>query len=251
MKKQLLLAGVAVAALMSGTPGRAADLPLKAPPAPPFTWTGCYIGGHIGFGVGNKEFIDSLGGSDLSGTTGDGAGPSLAGFLGGGQIGCNYQFANNWVIGIEGAGSGADLSGSTISPFNGKTLSARTDWLASVTGRVGYTVNQWLFYVKGGAAWAGDHFQVMETGGAPNTYNLSQTRFGATVGVGAEYAFWTHWSARVEYNFYAFGSDSNLFFGCTNPVNQTLFCGTPATRGPETIKQDINQFTVGLNYRFY
>ena len=119
-----------------------------------------------------------------------------------------------------------------------------------MTGRVGYAVDQWLFYVKGGAAWAGDHFRIVEPGGFPDTYDLSQTRFGGTVGVGAEYAFWTKWSARIEYDFYAFGSNSNLVFACSNPVNQA-FCGIPATRGPETIRQDINQFTVALNYRFY
>ena len=248
MKKQLLLAGVAVAALIGSPPSHAADLGLlKAPPKPVFTWTGCYVGGNIGFGVGGKEFSDHPGGSALVGGTEleDG----IAGFLGGGQIGCNYQYANNWVFGIEGAGSAADLTGNRIT-FNGKSLSAKTDWLASVTGRVGYAVDQWLFYVKGGAAWAGDHFRIAETGGAPDIYNLSQTRLGGTVGVGAEYAFWTKWSARIEYNFYAFGSDLNLLFACSNPVNQA-FCGIPATRGPETIRQDINQFTVALNYRFY
>jgi outer membrane immunogenic protein len=251
MKKQLLLAGVAVVALIGSAPSQAADLGLlKAPPKPAFSWTGCYVGGHIGFGVGNKEFSDQPGGNSLAGVVGDGAGTGIAGFLGGGQIGCNYQFANNWVFGIEGAGSGANINGSEISPFSGKSLSARTDWLASVTGRLGYSVDQWLFYVKGGAAWAGDHFQVAETGVFPNTYGLSQTRLGATAGMGAEYAFWGKWSVRVEYNFYAFGNDSNLTFGCSNPVSQT-FCGVPATRGPETIKQDINQFTVGLNYRIF
>ena len=252
MKKHLLLAGVAVVALIGSAPSHAADLALlKAPPkAPPTTWTGCYVGGNVGFGVGGTQFVDQPGPFALAGGGGAEVGTGVAGFLGGGQIGCDYQFANNWVFGIEGAGSAADLNGSVTSPFNGKSLSARTDWLASVTGRLGYSVDQWLFYVKGGAAWAGDHFRVAETGATPDIYNLSQTRLGWTVGVGAEYAFWTRWSARIEYNFYAFGSDSNLVFACSNPVNQA-FCGIPATRGPETIRQDINQFTVGLNYRFY
>ena len=79
-----------------------------------------------------------------------------AGVLGGGQVGCNLQFAPNWVIGIEGEGSAADIKGDTNQTILGitGTASAKTDWIASATARLGYTWDRWLIYGKGGAAWA-------------------------------------------------------------------------------------------------
>jgi outer membrane immunogenic protein len=72
----------------------AADLPshvyTKAPAASPiYNWTGCYVGGHIGAVVSEDRTTGSLGNSaDFSST----------GFVGGGQIGCDYQFAAGWVV---------------------------------------------------------------------------------------------------------------------------------------------------------
>jgi outer membrane immunogenic protein len=112
---------------------------------PHFSWTGCYIGGHIGGGWGRKTVSIP----DLAFTAGVPPGTLPPGFsvpcvtgntsgvLGGGQVGCNYQFAPNWVIGIEGDGSAADIKGGitdTVSfagiPITG-TANARTDWLAT------------------------------------------------------------------------------------------------------------------------
>jgi hypothetical protein len=81
-----------------------------------FSWTGCYIGGNIGWGWGR----DTVSIPDLGATTGvlNLSGVSLGpvtgnttGVLGGGQVGCNYQFAPNWVIGIEGDGEAANIKG--------------------------------------------------------------------------------------------------------------------------------------------
>jgi len=104
-------AAVATASAIAFTQiASAADLPRKAPAYTPFfSWTGCYIGGNIGYGWG-RETVSI---SNLGETTGvpELAGVSLGpvtgntnGVLGGGQAGCNYQFAPNWVIGIEGDG---------------------------------------------------------------------------------------------------------------------------------------------------
>ena len=109
--KRLLLTTVSALALISARPGLAADLPtrmpVKAAPAPVrvFSWTGCYLGGHVGWGWGRKTFADTLNGDLVDFFTG-GVQSSLDvdtnGFLGGGQIGCDYQFATNWVVGVRG-----------------------------------------------------------------------------------------------------------------------------------------------------
>ncbi len=163
--KKLLLAGMAGVALSAGAPSNAADLgtrqPYKAPPVlapiPIFTWTGCYIGGHVGGGWGQKTFSDNPNSADFAvadgGTTPESLKNDVSGFLGGGQVGCNYQFAPNWLVGVEGSFSGADIKGDVVDPFNtGKTFHAKTDWLASVTGRLGWTWDRWMIYGKGGVA---------------------------------------------------------------------------------------------------
>ena len=93
--KKILLSSMALIAL-AGNYASAADMPVKAPPpvmvAPVATWTGCYIGGNVGWArVQTKvEFNDVR---DFS--------RSADGFAAGGQIGCDYQFASNWVVGAQ------------------------------------------------------------------------------------------------------------------------------------------------------
>jgi outer membrane immunogenic protein len=140
--KKLMLASVAGIALVAGAPANAADLgtrPMyKAPPVvapvPLFTWTGCYIGGHIGGGWGRKDFSDTN--AESSFFIGDGHGAQsirvdTSGFLGGGQLGCDYQFAPNWVIGIEGDFSGAHIKGDVVDPFSRtrRSTPGQTGWL--------------------------------------------------------------------------------------------------------------------------
>ncbi len=267
--KKALLASVAGIALIVAASANAADLgarpTYKAPPlvapVPIFTWTGCYIGGHIGGGWGRKDFSDiDPPPPPVHFFVGDGSGPetlrvNTSGFLGGGQIGCDYQFAPNWVIGIEGDFSGADIKGSGVDPFfptTGKTFHAKTDWLATATGWVGWAWDRLLIYIKGGAAWAHDKYDAFEPvadelvdciSPAPCTYNAAETRTGWTVGAGFEWAFWNNWSAKLEYDFYGFGN-RDLSFPCTNGAGS---CGL---RGPVNIKQDINAVKFGINYRF-
>ena len=101
--KATFLASIAVAALF-GAPAFAADMAVKAPPLPPpaLNWTGCYIGGQVGFAGGRSEHSFSNGApSDSS---------NLFGALGGGLASCDYQW-NNFVLGVEGDFEAADLTG--------------------------------------------------------------------------------------------------------------------------------------------
>src|ERR1700693_1703592 len=119
MKKLLLSA--AVSSLSIAGSALAADMPVKASkapvPVPAFTWTSCYLGAHAGGGWSQKDVThpvqvvqDSFSGAP--GTTGvTTAHLSPSGAVIGGQIGCDYQFASNWIVGIEGAASGATIKG--------------------------------------------------------------------------------------------------------------------------------------------
>src|SRR4029450_5696807 len=149
MKKILLASPAGAAPLMTIAPANAADLGLRPMYAAPraFTWSGCYIGGNVGYGWGRERVsipnsgtrtgVPELAGVSLPSVTGN-----TKGVLGGGQVGCNYQFAPNWVIGIEGDGEAADIKGdvtqsiSFTDPRTGGhntvtgTAHAETKWIA-------------------------------------------------------------------------------------------------------------------------
>ncbi len=252
--KALLLASTAV--LLSGT-AYAADLPPRMPAkAPvvataPYSWTGCYVGAHAGAGWARTGFSDPTGVNiapigDVVGVN------SRAGFVGGGQLGCDYQFATNWVVGLAGDFSWADIDGQENDPFfPGKnptmprTVHSRTDFLASATGRIGYAWDHYLLYAKGGAAWSHDKYQANNFNCTTIAFvscntSASDMRLGWTAGGGLEWAFAPDWSVLVEYDHYGFGTKSLTF---TDPANP----GFPATFN---VKQDIDLVKVGLNYRF-
>jgi outer membrane immunogenic protein len=99
-----------------------------------------------------------------------------------------------------------------------------------------------LLYGKGGVAWAGDKYSAFDAISGL-TFAASETRTGWTAGVGVEWAFWTNWSAFLEYDFYGFGH-RNVSFTCTDSTG--ALCGLETV----TIKQDINAVKFGINYRF-
>ena len=137
--KATLLGGAAASLLTVSA--FAADL--RIPPAqpqvviPPFTWTSCYAGVQAGGGWGKKDLTDTVG--ILSSLPGgfSAANLDVSGYMLGGQIGCDYQFAPTWVVGIEGAATGGNISKTTNFAVPGDTASFRstTDFLASITGR--------------------------------------------------------------------------------------------------------------------
>jgi len=195
--RKLLVAGVAVAVSVAA-PAMAAELPINAPlyaplyRAPPIialNWTGCYLGGHIGGSFVDKKFggpfvdnaIPSTFGAPTSFAISDpSADLNSTGLLGGGQVGCNFQFAANWVIGFEADASGANpqgggssqqteravligtLPGITTLVNSSGNASSRTDFITTATGRLGYTfgrLGEGMVYAKGGAAWVHDKHQ--------------------------------------------------------------------------------------------
>jgi opacity protein-like surface antigen len=194
--RKLLLASAAGIALAAGS-ASAADLGVPTYKSPPvvapvriFTWTGCYLGGHVGGGWGRKDFSDTAVETDpffVGKTDPASIRANTSGFLGGGQVGCDLQLAPGWmtwVAGIQGSGSGADIKGDVLDTFFpaswGKTFHARTDWLADVTGRIGIAWDRFMVYGKGGVAWVGDKYHVneLDLGTDPFAYDASETRIG-------------------------------------------------------------------------
>lgn len=206
--KKFLLSGAVLAVLALATPAFAADMPSRgpvykaAPASTLFNWTGFYIGGHGGYGWGDAGGLNTDGG------------------FGGGQIGVNYQFAPNWVWGVEADISGGDINGSTSIPSTFKT-----DMFGTARLRLGYTVDRTMFYGTGGLAWADSKASLA---GVSDT----QTNFGWTVGAGIEYAFAPNWTAKVEYLYADYGHDAYNIPAATN------------------IGLTTNTVKVGVNYLF-
>jgi len=173
--------------------------PAYRPPPPPiplfYNWTGFYAGGHLGVG--------------WSGGDGDGS----SGFIGGGQVGVNYQI-NQWVLGVE-----ADISGTTIKDSVSATVvgpgavltgsaEASLDWVSTLAPRFGYAFDRWLVYGKFGGAWAhGSGSAGVAINGVPvRSISVDQTVSGWVLGIGTEYALQDNWTAKIEYNMMDFGN---------------------------------------------
>jgi outer membrane immunogenic protein len=222
----------------------AADLGIpSAPPQPvipPFTWTSCYAGVHAGGAWGQKDLTDTVG--VFSGVTGySSASVDTAGYMLGGQIGCDYQFAPTWVVGIEGAASGGNISKTmnfaVPSIPDTASFKATTDFLASVTGRVGLALDRWMFYGKGGVALVGDRYHADDVAGL-YLFDGTENRIGWTAGAGIEWAFTPDWSVKLEYDYYGFGTKSVLFSDSTIAM----------VNAPVNISQTIQLVTLGVNF---
>jgi outer membrane immunogenic protein len=238
-----IAAGFVVALAQAAT---AADLPRKAPaytppPPPPMTWTGCYIGANVGGAWGRFELDTALG--DFSRSNG--------GFAGGGQIGCDYQFAGSGlVIGFRNMFDGTTNHRERTFTFTdtGGTGTGTADfhnrWFDALTGRIGYSwAPPWLLYFQGGAAWSRVEadFTVVDSGGTVVTGSNSKTKTGWTVGLGGEYRFTPNWSVFLEGNYYDFGDRDQTI---VTPVACPAGCSFNAHAKAATV-------LVGVNYRFW
>jgi outer membrane immunogenic protein len=247
----------AAAALLATTvAGSAADLAFKAPVAPAavWNWTGFYIGGHVGAGWGTNETTLT----SVSGTGGSGvvnfpvAQVSKSGFLGGGQVGYNWQ-TGLAVFGVQADIAGLDVKGTAPCFIGYLSCTSKSDWLATVSGRLGAAVaDRALIYVKGGAAWLHtDHtLTVPSFGGVSGPFGGTgsisgeTTALGWLLGFGAEYAFTPNWTAFIEYDYMDFDT-KNAAFNLSG-----LSGGATAATANADIKNKLSIAKVGVNYKF-
>lgn len=242
LRRSILSVATAVAALAGIAQASAADMPMKARApvyAPVMSWTGFFVGAHVGGAWGAVEAeIPPVGG--LLGAAFPIASHATNGFLGGVQAG--YDWQSGWVVlGIKGDFSWTDTKGSTPCIIVA-TCSANYNYLATVTGRIGGLVgDRTLVYVRGGGAWmdADYSFNLL---GLFNT-TASATRFGWTVGMGAEYMFAPGWSGFIEYNYMDFDTETLGF-----PV--VAIIGGPALTVNTNLTDKLHTMKAGLNFRF-
>ncbi|MDP3545550.1 MAG: porin family protein [Phreatobacter sp.] len=225
--KQLLLATAAAVAF--GASAQAADLGVPRTPiaaavlAPVFSWTGFYVGLNAGVGFANTNLTALTAPFNVSG--------SGTGLVAGGQIGYNYQI-NNIVLGLEGDIGFFGVS-RRASDISGNFVAWRTQWDASIRGRLGLAIDRTLLYVTGGVAFA--DLRINGAVGQPLAFlpfSESQTRVGWTVGAGIEYALTGNWTVRGEYLYANYGRKDFP----TIPI--------------AGVRLDTHKFRVGVNYLF-
>ena len=252
MIQSKLIATLAFTAALGAGAASAADLGARpytrAPYIDPiFNWAGFYVGGHVGGHVGgawtNEQWINTantVGFGDLS--PGQGFRQRGTGVFGGGQIGYNWQ-ASNYVFGLEGTISGLGNRGTVFNNVFGAGLddqfSWRTDWMATITGRAGYAVNNNLFYVKGGYAGVNNRLSVVDL--VPTTGSGARTQWpnGWTVGAGWEYGITQNWIVGLEYDYSAFERKSYQLAGAS-----------PGTYTFDAKPRDIQSAVVRLSYKW-
>lgn len=234
--KKLLLASTALLA-MAGT-ALAADLPsrkgapIMEPIVPAFSWTGLYIGLNAGYGWNTNDNNNDIYGFG-------GGGSDDGGFVGGAQIGYNWQF-NQFVLGAEADIQYADLKNKGSDFFDPVTgiyygSSGRgVEWFGTVRARLGVAIDRALIYATGGFAYGG--------GGNDNNYfgyyggGGDDVKTGWTLGGGIEYAFTPNLTAKLEGLYVNLGKqDRDIYY-----------------TGYYTGRKDLEFAVVraGLNYKF-
>jgi outer membrane immunogenic protein len=253
--KNIMISGLALVALGVAGQAMAADMPVKAPVAPPVVdpWSGLYFGGNAGYSWGNWDNNAPNGNFLVNGVFTTLASPDVKGWVAGGQIGIN-QLYGRWLYGVEvdgqATGQKADQSGSFTTVLGVTTISLteinhwEMPWFATLRGRAGAVVGDtWLLYLTGGVAVA--HFDYSHTSIATvTTRGISATasvfneegitRAGGVVGAGIEKVIDAHWRVKAEYLYMDFGS-------------RTFIAGSGFDNN---IRLHDNIARVGFNYRF-
>jgi len=246
MKIKTLIASAAFIALGTAVAG-AADLPVRAPPPPlpvpqGFSWTGFYIGANIGGAWANNNWTDTLSLTNFNGNNGV--------FIGGGQIGANYQIGS-FVIGgewdFDWAANNNGGTGVAIPAVGTVVVTTNNHWITTVAARFGYAFDHVLLYGKAGAGWVGSNNPAVtnvSTGVSltcGNFTNCGNSNGGWLVGAGAEWMFVPNWSVKVEYDYLGLG---NRTFSI--PATAPFLAGDTFTAN----NRNVQMLKFGVNYLF-
>jgi outer membrane immunogenic protein len=230
----------------------AADLPSAPPPPPPrapaiyapapvFSWTGFYLGGNLGFGWNQGSVSDSLNGLSWGNPSSNGV------FIGGGQLGANYQIGS-FVIGAEAAFDWAANNNnsfpSVVVPAVGSIrVSSNDRWITTLSARFGFAIDHLLLYGKAGGAWLGaGNFAVTNVGtGASVAISNSNNNTGWLLGAGVEYAITNNLTVKGEYDYVGVSN-----YSYTSPPGAPFLAGdTFSSSG-----RSVQMLTIGANYLF-
>lgn len=246
MKFKHTLGLAAVVAFLSSN-AFAADVVSYEPPAPVavtpiFSWTGAYIGLNAGYAGGKAKHLATVT-DDLDGVESGSFNLNANGFVGGGQVGYNYQI-DQFVVGLE-----ADLQGSNVKAefsanddeiIDGK-MGTKLDWYGTVRARMGVVAtDRFLAYATGGLAYGRTTTYAHDSiDGESFDVSKKKTKAGWTIGAGAEYAVTDNVTFKTEYLYTDLGK-ANLFNGAIDDgVNLDL-----------NRKLNFHTVRAGINFKF-
>lgn len=204
MMRLFSAAGMFIAASISSA--MAADIVSSGQPAVPLDsvghdWSGLYLGGQIGTGHGNADWLEGPAGGPtfLLGAPGDlifSHAPD--GVLYGATFGYNWQFGD-WVVGVEGSWNPGELQDET-SNFFGNPFDETTtiSHLITLGPRIGYAMDRLLIYGEGG--WARADVALRAENPIFDTFDSTERHNGYYLGAGIEYALSQNWIVGLEYN---------------------------------------------------
>src|SRR5215470_10784713 len=213
MKGARLLGIAIIIALAMSEPSAQADgpvaRPVKAPTFPFYDWTGWYFGAHVGYGRGSASVV-------LSDPAPTSSSSSFGSLYGGLQLGYNYVLPSNILIGLEGDMSFPNYLATDDNiasrPAPRSVITEQLDYMASLRGRVGYVVRNWLFYATGGFAWAQGRFIEFPGVIDPDSGDKALAIHpGWAAGAGIERAITSEWTARLEYLYRSFANAGVTF----------------------------------------
>jgi outer membrane immunogenic protein len=225
--------------IVSIAPAANSQAPNSQQPAPALAWdwNGFYVGGHLGGAWPHLNITDvGYGGQTFAaaGTVGQVFNAGNTAILGGGQVGWDHQH-QSLVYGIEGAFGWMNLNGSSLDPgTHSNTMAGMNSGMyENITGRLGKAIGPALLYGKGGMAlFQGD--KAFSTEALVHSATNTGVFTGYLAGVGVEYHLKSNWSAKVEYLYAGYASQT---------FNEDVY--------PFKVQLATNTVSVGFNYRFH
>ena len=232
--KRILLTTVALGALALGSPVIAADLPVKAAPAPVYDWTGVFIGGFGGYAFGNHNLNNATGPAGFANftTNWESHGP-----FGGGEVGGYWQ-TGGFVIGVAGDGAWTNVNGTDNNTIGQNGLaqidSNKLKWVASLRATGGIPVDRLLLFFTAG--WAGGAIDHTDINPGVGVDKFSVQRSGFAAGGGIAYAMTDNIIGKIEYRFYDLGT-----YHRDAPLNGLQ---------PYTVTATYSTVLLGLDFKF-
>lgn len=220
-------------------------------------WTGWYIGGHFGYSGGNTSWAAADDLTELQNQQ------DFGDIFGGLQIGYNRQIGDWFLVGMEltGSYSGVDESRSFVRDSGEEvdTYNTRQDWSGTAALRAGFLSmnNKMLFYGKFGAAITSWNYSFLHDETNENgrqipefdRWNESEIRVNPMIGLGIEYSFACHWSAKIEYQHIFFKDEGQDLLG-TLFEDSTAFSESNEPGFGYRIKDSLDSVQMGINYHF-
>ncbi len=244
LRKLHIVSIVFLSSLLFSIQSNATDLSIKDDVSSGYSWTGAYVGFHAGFGVGDTDgVINELFVPGVFELTSD---YEVNGALYGGQIGYNWQ-NGNLVFGINASYSGSEIDGAqntceSVLVIITADCDRELEWLATVTGRIGYASGRTMVYAHGGVAWGeiDTNIDVNFIGLGPiATLSGSETHTGYVVGLGLQHALSDNLVVGIEYSHIDLGDENHGLSAAGGPTGLS-----------SNVEMEIDSINMTVNWKF-